>query len=260
MADASQENLKNVLLLAIADGQVSKAEKDFILRLRARLGIDEDELAALVAEVQADRKPAPVPADPAAAREAITLLAEAAAADGTISQAERKFVKALAANVGMDEATVDAMLIDPEQAAKLAEQAEDIAVDIYAGFAGWDAARRREKLGELASLGRAAGVALLRILESYRAPDGMADALELKTLVAEQLGALGDSRAIYYLAQQVNIADADDDISSSALRFASAAAIGKLVGEDFSADQAGVEAARTWWLSRGIAQHRELII
>ena len=70
MADPNREVLKNVLLLAIADGRVSKAEKDFILRLRTRLGIDEDELAALVAEVQADRKPAPVPADPSAAREA----------------------------------------------------------------------------------------------------------------------------------------------------------------------------------------------
>ena len=112
-------------------------------------------------------------------------------------------------------------------------------------------AQRRAKLQELAAMGRGVVVPLLRVLESYKSPDGAPNALSLKARVAETLGELGDDRAVYYLAQQVNIGEQEDEITNAALRRASAAALGALVGAEFSADDEGVAAARQWWQGSG---------
>ncbi len=260
MADSKQEVLRNVLVLAIADGKVTEQEKEFILGLRERLGIDKDEFAALVEEVRRDRTAAPLPTEPGEALEAILTLAKMAAADGRITDRERSFFRKLAAQVGMDEAEADSLLLTPEQVEELSSRADGILEDIYEKFAGWDPARRSEKIAELASLGRGAIVPLLQLLESYRTPDGAPDALELKILVCRQIGLLGDARAVYYLAQQVTLGDTDDEITNAALRSAAAEALGKLVGQAFTPDQAGVDAARQWWVGPGRRQFGDLMI
>jgi len=260
MAELRREDLKNVLILALADGRVSDEEKEFVLRLQDRLGLDRAALAAIVEEVRQDPKAAPIPADTERATAAISLLAEAAAVDGDISSPERKFITDIAAWVGVDAAVVAEMLDAPQQQRQAQERADALTEEIYDGFAGWDAAARRAKVAELAALGRHAVVPLLRILESYRTPDGADEALELKTLAAEQIGQLGDKRAVYYLAQQVTIGDIEDEITSAALRSAAAAAVGKLVGASFAADSSGIQAARQWWLDTGHTQYNDLVI
>ena len=141
-----------------------------------------------------------------------------------------------------------------------AEQAEITAAveEIYTDFASWDDDTRRAKLQAIGSRGRAASKFLLAILESYRAPDGMDDTLEMKALTARQIGKLGDERAIYYLAQQINIGDGDDDVTSAVLRGACASAIGQIVGEKFSSDERGVNAARQWWDDIGRQEYNRL--
>ena len=74
--------------------------------------------------------------------------------------------------------------------------------------------------------------------------------------MAQQLGALGDDRAVYYLAQQFQM---DHDAAGAEFRQTAAEAMGRIVGQSFSRDAAGIEAARAWWLSAGIRQHDKLV-
>ena len=101
-------------------------------------------------------------------------------------------------------------------------------------------------------------ISLLRVLETGRVPEGAADGLELKTLVAEHLGRLGDERAVYYLAQQVTIGEMDDEVTNGELRFAVAEALGRIADRPFSRDQGGVEAARKWWFAEGLRRYDHL--
>jgi len=260
MSDQKRQDLKNVMVLALADGQLSDEEKAFIERLRDSLGIDEDEFRRLVAQVRESPKSIVVPGDPSAGADAVRLLAEMAAADGQIGDLEQRVVRRAGQRAGMGAAAVESMLAQVAAASGSDDDSDARIDEIYAGFAEWDESVRREKVASLASGARAAVVPLLRILESYRAPDGAPDAFALKALVVEQLGRLGDTRAVYYLAQQVNLADVDDETTCAALRCAAAEAIGKLVAEPFTPDQAGLDAARKWWLAAGLVRYNALIL
>jgi len=133
-----------------------------------------------------------------------------------------------------------------------------LADEIYQQFAGWPDGTRREKLDQFASTGDAAVVPLLRILESYRTPDGAADTSALKTMVCQQLGRLGDDRAVYYLCQQISLGDAEDEINSAPLRYAAAEALGRIIGKPFTPDAQGVQTAREWWLGAGRVRYDQL--
>jgi len=260
MGDQSRQNLKNVMVLALADGQLSDEEKAYIDQLRRSLGIDEDEFRRLVDQVRESPKSIVMPSDPAAAADAVRLLAELAAADGQIGDLEQRVVRRAGRRAGMGEAAVESMLAQIAAAGGSDHDFDARVDEIYARFAEWDDGVRGEKVAALGSAGRTAVVPLLRILESYRAPNGAPDAFALKVLVVEQLGRLADTRAVYYLAQQVNLGDVDDEITCAALRCAAAGAIGKLVGEPFTPDQTGVNAARQWWLTAGYARYNALVL
>lgn len=246
MSDEAKRNLKNVMVLALVDKKLTEGEKQFIDRLRTRVGIDEKELRRLVSQVRQDPKKISLPRGGPAAKEAVRVLVETAKADGEVTHPEQKLLQRIARCVGLSRSQLDAMLSGGEE--EVGEDEINARVDaIYAEFARWDAPTRCERIRELGDMGGAGVPALLYLMESYRTPDGMDNALELKTLVAEQLGRIGDERAAYYLVQQVNIGDIDDEISSSQLRYAAAEALGKIVGKDFARDQSGVEGARVWW-------------
>ncbi len=248
MDKQAKRDLKNVMVMALADGKLSQEEKNFIEQLRGKLAVEKSEFLELVRQVRDEGRKISLPRGGQAAEEAVKVLIEAAKADGVISPPEEKLLGRIAERV-----TSAAGQVEQALGGEVAEGNEDevnTRIDeIYADFANWDAAARRKKLTELADLGGAAGLGLLHVLESYRAPDGLDNALELKLLVAEQIGRLGEDRAAYYLAQQVNVGDTDDDISNAALRYVVAEALGKIARMSFSRDQAGVEAARQWWLS-----------
>lgn len=130
--------------------------------------------------------------------------------------------------------------------------------EIYEQFPSWPEATQREKLGQFASAGGAAVVPLLRIIESYRTPDGAANTLALKVMVCQHLGRLGDDRAVYYLSQQISLGDAEDEINSAALRYAATEALGRIIGKPFTPDAQGVQAARDWWVGPGRARYDQL--
>jgi hypothetical protein len=251
--------MRNVIVFALADGQLSDEEKQFIESLRAKLRIEREEFHRLCEQVRRDPRTVSLPLGGYEAQEAIRLLVQAAAADRQISKAERRLLRRAADYVQMDPSRLEEMIDRATGVAEIDDAALQARVDeMYAKFAQWDAAARRERIGAWGELGRAAVVPLLRVLESYRAPDGAADALALKVLVAEQLGQLGDERAAYYLAQQVSIGDIEEEISNSALRQAAAEALGRLVGQPFTRDAAGVAAAREWWKGPGNREYARL--
>jgi hypothetical protein len=132
-----------------------------------------------------------------------------------------------------------------------------LADEIYQQFAGWPETTQREKLDQFASACDAAVVPLLRILESYRTPDGAADTSALKTMVCQQLGRLGDDRAVYHLCQQISLGDAEDEINSAALRYV-AEALGRIIGQPFTPDAQGVQTAREWWVGPARARYDQL--
>jgi uncharacterized tellurite resistance protein B-like protein len=262
MADATQRDLKNVMVIALADGQLTEDEKQFIQRLRQRLGLDEQEFADLVAQVRADPKAVSLPKEAAQAVAAVRLIADAAAADGEIGGVEKRIIRRLAAHVQLPPSELESLLggsRGPEEAADTAEL-EGRVEEIYAGFAEWDDSQRARKIEELGAYGPGAVRPLLQMLESYRTPAGLPDALALKALVARQLGRLGDGRAVYYLAQHVSLGDIEDEITSADFRCACAEAMGRIVGESFSADAAGVAAAREWWTGPGRTRYSTLAI
>jgi len=254
-------NLRNAIVFAMGDGDLSDDEKTFIDDLREKLGVSSEEFAELCAEVREDPKKFVVPDDKAEAAETVRLMVDIAAADGKVSSFERRLLRRLANHVGIGAAELDDMLssdarLSPEQTREL----ETTVRNVYAGFAGWDRDTRRGELSKLTAAGPAGAVLLLRILESYRTPDGADNALELKTMVCEQLGNTADARAAYYLAQQVSIGDGEDEMSNPELRAAAAEAMGKMVGEPFSRNKDGVDAARLWWHSSAAAEFQQLAL
>ena len=256
MDEQAKRDLRNVIVFAMVDGKLGVEEKRFVESLRVRLGIGEAELRELCDEVRRDPKRLSLPRDRQEAADVVRLLVGAAAADGEISTRERQLLSRLASKAGLEESDIEEVIASAQGAHQ--EEIEALTAEIYAHFAEWGAATRAEKVAALAAFGRESVLPLLRILESYRVPDGANDLLELKELVVEHLGRLEDDRAPYYLAQQVNIGDIEDEISSAALRYAAAEALGRLVGKEFTRDQEGVVAARAWWFGGGIREYDRL--
>jgi len=264
------QTLRNVIVFTLADGVIHDVERQYIHQLGKQLDISPDEIDTTIEDVESGKKSITVPSDNTEAQRLVHYLVQAAAVDHDVSQRERLVLAKLAERVGIEESTVTALIEEELRAlgndslenpdapddGVLESQIEEI----YANFTEWDEATRVAKLDELAGLGRYAVVPMLRIIESYRNPDGASSALELKTMLAERLGKLGDARAVYYLTQQVNLGDSDDEISNFALRAASAQAVGAIIREPFACDQDGIEAARNWWIQTGRAQHDHLVI
>ncbi|MHC4563964.1 MAG: tellurite resistance TerB family protein [Planctomycetota bacterium] len=249
MADRTKD-LRNVIIFALADGEFSDDERTFAEAMASRLGMTDAELAELTAGAEAGGSKLRVSRDADEARELIQLLVDTAAADRIVTDKERRLLKRIAQHVDMDETLLrqmidDALATGAVDDAEIERQLEDI----YAHFNDWDSPTRTARLDEFARLGHQAVDPLLRLLESYRIPDGADNALELKRLVASRLGDLGDGRAAYYLVQHVNIGHQEDEITSPALRYAAAEALGKITGKGFGPNDEGIQAVQAWWSS-----------
>lgn len=261
MDETTRQNLCNVIVLALADGKLANAEKQFIEALRIRLGVDETQFHELCVEVRKNPKNISLPDNPAEIDEAIRLLVDLASADGQVSENEKQMLKQFVIKAGLDEAELEKFLQDNSEArGEQAERIEAMIEEIYNGFNEWDKDTKKVRLDALGVLGQVAAIPLLRMFESYRKPSGMELNLEMKAMVAEQLGRIGDHRAAYYFAQQINLGDMEDDVTSLALRCASVQALSKCVGETFSPNQEGIDSARQWWISEGGKRFNKLAL
>jgi hypothetical protein len=251
MNDDALRDLRNAMVVVLLDGKIDEGEKTFLNRLRQQVGIDPDRFSALVQEVRENPSRLDVPKGPQGER-VLQQLIDAATSDNELSDRERKVLKKVADHVGLDDMRFE-QLLALTQTADADESLEDAgAVDreveaLYANFAQWDDARRREQIDTIASTAADGILTILKLLESYRVPDGCEDNLHMKTLLVDWLGQQGDERAVYYLAQQVSLGDVEEEISNAALRAACSEAMGNITGQGFSRDDAGVENARAWW-------------
>jgi tellurite resistance protein len=259
MSEQARKNLRNVMVFAMADSTVSDEEKQYIQRMRDRLKLNADEFSELVQQATTDPRTLTLPDDPAALEEAVRVLVDTAKADGDVNRAEEKILRNVGLRAGLPPTRVEYM-IRGEARDELEDEITERVDELYAHFHEWDDETRRRKCEELRNLGRPAITAMLRVLESYRTPDDAPDALELKTWIAEHIGLSGDTRAVYYLAQQVGIGDSNDETTGQELREACAEAIGRLIDRDFGRNQQGIEAAREWWRSEGRQEHTQLVI
>lgn len=255
MSAANSSMMHNVLVMILADGKVSEEEKTYIERLRERLGITEEQFKELVKEVRAGARQIRLPGSPSEAQEALRELVEVCLADGQIGPAEHRVLEKVARHLGLSNAALDQML--DESGGSHEQEIQEKVEEIYTSFNAWSPDERRRHVAGLERFGRAAVMPLLQMLESYRAPDGAADVLELKVYIIESLAALGDTRAIYYLSTQVALLETSE-VSNDDVRFAAAEAIGRLVGKPFTRDPAGVTAAAQWWKAQGMKDFNTL--
>jgi len=255
MQENQEKSLANVLVMMSVDGKITAEEKSFVEKLKTRFDIDNDDFSSLLEQFRNSPKHMAIPRGEEG-RDVFKLLVEAAQADDTIAEPEQRLLQRVAKHVGLSD--IEAQPLIPGAEESIAEIDEKIA-QIYESFNKWDSKTRAARVEDIAKYGPLAVVSLLKVLESYRVPEGLPDNLELKTLVAEQLGQLGDKRAVYYMAQHVNIGDTDDEISNASLRNACAEAIEKLVGRKFDPENK-LDAMRQWWISSGKDDYSELAI
>jgi len=265
MNETLRTGLRNALVLVLADGKVTDEERQLIGRLRKNLGIDRDEFRAMCEQAQANRKRLEIPTRDLAAENMLQLLIDVAKVDGEISESEQRMLEKVAAFIEQSAAQMEAVLAGGDVTA--GEQVDDALeakinaeIDqLYTHFAEWTEQERREHCRALGAKGAAAVIPLLRVVESYRNPDG-GEGHQMKAMIMDQLAAIGDDCVVYYLAQQVSLGDIEDEVSSPALREAAAEAIGKITGNAFTRDTAGVLACRQWWLAEGTKTYRTLVL
>ncbi len=252
MDDDRTRQMRNVLAYAMLDEEITEAERDYIRNLRDRLEIDHETFREIVQQVRENPKRFAVPSDPSQAQEAINRLAEVAAADSEITGQQRDVLRKIGERFKVPQGAVDEIINQALAGSpRKQEEIEKLVEEIYAHYNEWDDAIRQQKIDAIGEYGQASVLPLLRVMESYRTPDGMDDAFDLKERIAAKLGSIGDTRAVYYLVQQVNVGDIDDEVSNQELRAAAAQALGDITENDFPQGQEGIEAVRRWWMVTG---------
>ena len=254
MNETEKISLRNVMVVVMADGSLTDEERRFIHRLRDNLGIDRDEFRALCEQVHQSRKRLEIPTGPLAAEKMLGLMIDAAKADGEIAPAEQRVLEKVSQFIERSASEMETVLIDP------VETEINAVIDrMYMKFAEWSDDERRSHCQTLGAHGPAAVIPLLRVVESYRNPDG-GEGWQMKAMIIDQLATMGDDCVVYYLAQQVSLSDADDEVTCTALREAAADAIGKITGKGFTRDAAGILACRDWWAGEGTQTYRTLVL
>ncbi len=255
-ADSAKRSVLNMPVMAGADGSISRPEKEFIYALCEKMGIESEQLRELTKQYRLNPRKLSLPSDPAEIIQAIEMLVVMAFADEHLSGQEHKLLKRVAEYARMSPTHLEQIIsdADPTDEQMVYQRIEEL----YTGFSQWDNPMRQTKVSDMADMGRPALLAMLRVMESYRKPDGMDAATELKGLVIAQLGLMGDDRAVYYLAQVLSLSDSDDEASATQLPFKAAESLGEIVGEPFTPDQTGLEAAQLWWRSENARQYDKL--
>jgi len=266
----AERYMQGAMLMALADGVLDPQEKHLLRKLQRRLGLSDEQLRQLVADLRAKRPvEALFPQTPDHRRAAFELMVAVARADGQISPEERELLGKVARHLDLDEATVQEVLgTGPEVAQATAAEAQpatsgpadqtrreivELIGQFYRHMKDWPDARQRAE--RFLEYGQEAVIPLIRAFESYRCPDGLPDACAWKTIVAELLGRLGDTRAVYYLAELLRFGDEDNELTNQELREATAEAIGRLTGKAFPRSPEGVRAARQWWFQEGMDKY-----
>lgn len=266
-----KELMRSALLVALADKNVTAEEKAALRAVQKELGLSDDVLGGLVAELRNSQEVGQaVRMTSEEAFGALESMIGVCAADGNVTIEEIRLLERIAARFGITGTEWQAVLErgmtfvqstegdredDPEFQRRRAE-AEALIEQLYVHFHEWPDARQRGQ--RFVELGRASLTPLLRAFESYRVPDHCADAGAFKTLLADCLAQMKDTRSVFYLGAYLDMGTTTDNPDERELQRAAAEAIGKLVHLDVPRTDQGVAQARDWWRTTGSRTYKTL--
>lgn len=274
-AESIDRLMKAVLAMALADGAIADDERALIRKVQARLGVGDEQLRKVIAEFRQAKSPdALLPRQSEDRHQAMLLMVVTAAIDGQIDTREQALLDKVAGRLGFDHAEFQDIFDEgvatanrlrakkqPPTAAvetqALRAKASELVADFY--HRAYEPVELREQAARLAEVGASAVIPLVRGFESYRRAVPPLKTARIKEAFADTLGEIGDPRAVYYLATYLLLGDEEEDAHDAALRAAVAESLGKLVGERFTRDAKGVNAARLWWHRKGSQHYQRLM-
>ncbi len=105
----SQRHLRNLLVMALADGSLGEREVHFVTDRCVELGLDERDLRDAVRFALDEQAELDLPTDPTAQEALLTDLFRMMAADGVLSENEKRFLAIVAAKFGYDSDRLEAL-------------------------------------------------------------------------------------------------------------------------------------------------------
>ncbi len=104
------EKLRNLVVMAIADGSLGEGELNLLARRCVELGLDEEELQAAVSFALSDSAALKLPTDPEEQEALMADLIHMMAADGHLSESEKRLFALAAAKMNFDADKVNQMI------------------------------------------------------------------------------------------------------------------------------------------------------
>ncbi len=105
-----QEHLRNLLVMALADGSLCEREVNFVTDRCLQLGLGEDELRQAIRYAMDDSAAVSLPTDAIAQDSVMNDLLRMMAADGQLAEPEKRLFALAAAKLGYDTARMDSLL------------------------------------------------------------------------------------------------------------------------------------------------------
>lgn len=106
---SNQHHLRNLLVMALADGALSEREVHFVTDRCVELGLHEDELRDAVRYALEDSAALALPKDVTEQETLLADLIRMMAADGALAENEKRLFALAAAKLGYDNAKLDAL-------------------------------------------------------------------------------------------------------------------------------------------------------
>jgi uncharacterized tellurite resistance protein B-like protein len=106
----SSEHLRNLLVMALADGSLGEREVDFVTDRCAAMGLSEDELRDAVAFALDENAAIKMPTDPEQQESLLIDLLKMMAADGVLEESEKRLFALAAVKLDFDLQRMDSLL------------------------------------------------------------------------------------------------------------------------------------------------------
>lgn len=104
------EQLKNLVVMAVADGSLGEPELALLAERCSELRMDENELREAVAFALSDQAALQLPSEPEAQEALLTDLMRMMAADGRLNESEKRLFALAAAKMNFDASRVNELI------------------------------------------------------------------------------------------------------------------------------------------------------
>ena len=106
----SNLRLRNLMIMALADGSLGEREVNFVTDRCAEMGLGEDELSEAIRYALDDKGRVQLPSDPCEGEALLADLIKMMAADGKLTEGEKRLFAICAVKLGYNTAEVDSMV------------------------------------------------------------------------------------------------------------------------------------------------------